>query len=109
MTNRERLISVLENKKPDFIPFASIDWFPDHPKYREFKRNGLCKLYSARTVSQMNSNVESFEEVLDTSNGHITKRNILRTPIGEIAQVSLDGWIQEYFLKTPADYRVMEY
>jgi hypothetical protein len=108
MTNRERLISVLENKKPDCIPLASIDWFSDH-RWSELKRSGLCKLSSARTVFDTTPNVESIEEVLDTSNGHITKRNILRTPIGEISQITMDGWVQEYFLKTPADYRIMEY
>jgi hypothetical protein len=41
--------------------------------------------------------------------GRAGQRTTLRTPVGDVSQVEVDGWVQEYYLKAPADYRVMEY
>jgi hypothetical protein len=111
MTNRERLIAALEGKRPDIIPITVNEQFvQENPsaEWEELYKRGLCMIPYVGTVMETATNVEHIRRT-EMWKGRQVERQIMRTPVGEISQVLLNGWVQEFFLKTPEDYRVMEY
>jgi len=113
MTNRERMMTVLAGERPDRIPLAIYGGYIDDASYHvwhPYIERGLCRMPRVTAVREIAPNVE--EVVIrerDMRGGYDIERFTLRTPVGELTQIRYNGWIQEYFLKTPRDYRVMEY
>ena len=94
---------------PERIPFTvNREFVTDDPAWEAIFAAGLCPIPYAHTVREEMTAVERVVEPLSWQ-GRPGRRVTLRTPAGEISQVETDGWVQEFFLKTPADYRVMEY
>jgi hypothetical protein len=109
MTPRDNLRAVLEGRVPERIPFTvNQEFVTDDPAWDGLFAAGLCPIPYVHTVREEMTEVERGVKPL-TWQGRTAQRVTLRTPVGEISQVEANGWVQEYFLKTPADYRVMEY
>ena len=111
-TSREDLIAALEGEQPERIPFTiyhrgCVLANPD-PAWEGLFAQGLCPVAFATVARRTTPNVERIVQA-QTWRGGPAERVILRTPVGEISQLSARGWVQEYWLKTPADYAVMEY
>lgn len=115
---RERLISALEGGTPHPIPYVTYsDFFPQTMDENEDASIRAWQplldagfgiwhfIYPLRTKWQ---DVER-EVIRERSDGRTLETELLRTPVGTLRQVRLDGWTQEYFLKGPEDYRVAEY
>jgi len=112
MTWRENLIAALEGTRPEHIPFTiyyrgCVLANPD-PAWEGLFAQGLCPVAFAAIARRTTPNVERIVQA-ETWHSGPAERVILRTPVGEISQLSARGWVQEYWLKTPADYAVMEY
>lgn len=109
MTNRENLIAALDGKKPERIPFTIYEDFGlTNPELDIFKKQGLSETSYCSFIKETTSNVEKIIRT-EENEGKKTEFITLRTPVGEISQISKNGWVQEFYLKTPEDYKVMEY
>ena len=109
MTNRERMTAVMNGQKPDKLPFAIYGETPTNdPVWCELYEQGLCIMPRVTVVKESFSSVETLV-THDAKNGYNIECRTIRTPIGEVREVYRNGWQQEFFLKTPADYRVMQY
>ena len=109
MTNRERMIAVLEGEMPDRIPLVTYDDYyrpRNDPLWDTLFQKGLCLMPRVPIVNLEMDEVERSVETF-TKDGRACEVITLRTAKGAIRQLSLDRWVQEYFLKTPEDYRVM--
>jgi hypothetical protein len=91
MTNREDLEVVLEGKRPARIPLAVYEMFVNgDPCWWELFAGGLCLIGEASTVKETLRNVE-LVRTSETWCGKPAERLILRTPVGEISQLSAGG------------------
>jgi hypothetical protein len=110
MSTRERLEAFWAGDRPDEIPFTIY-----HTKWQDAKNDpawgplfeaglGLTfKEYPFR-LERHDLQIVSAES---TENGARVRRIVWRTSEGEISARWKDDWQQEYWLKTPEDYRVM--
>lgn len=109
LTNRENLIAALEGGKPERIPFTTYaDFGFTEPGLSELERLGFCQSQYTGVVKEKTGNVERLLSQT-VCKGQPAETITLRTPVGQISQTSLNGWVQDYFLKTAQDYCVMEY
>ena len=110
MNTRDNLVVALQGDRPERIPFAVYsDFLNDDPSWEGLFAQGLCPMmWTATTRLVPPPDIERVVQPA-TWRGNLAVRTILRTPVGEITQLAAQGWVQEYWLKTPADYAVMEY
>jgi len=107
MTNRENLITALEGGKPERIPFTTYaDFGFTQPGLSELEKLGFSQTQYTGVVKETEINVERVVSKT-TWKGRESETVTLRTSLGDISQTSVNGWVQEYYLKTPRDYRVM--
>lgn len=113
---RDNLIVALEGEIPEHIPYTAYigDFLPDDPAWEGLYAHGLCATGWAHTFRQIAPDLGRVV-TQEPWGGYTAERVTLRTPVGEISQLSVTnelsmiGWVQEYFLKSPDDYRVMEH
>ena len=110
MNNRENLVRALEGGIPERIPYTIYsDFGMESAGLDRLMNLGLCQTGYVETVlSQPNGSVE-IKNFSREWNGKTVQVQSISTPLGVIEQISLGGWVQEYFLKKPEDYTVMEY
>lgn len=107
MTPRDNLIAALDGRRPERIPYTiNQEFVTDDPAWKTLFAAGLCRIPYVSTVREEWTGVERVVEPI-TWQGQPGRRVTLRTSQGEISQIEVNGWVQEYYLKTPADYRVM--
>ncbi len=107
MTHRDNLIAALDGQKPEWIPYTvNQEFVTDDPAWEALFAAGLCRIPYVHTVREEVPDVERGVEAV-TWRGQPGRRVTLRTSLGDISQIEVHGWVQEYYLKTPADYRVM--
>jgi hypothetical protein len=110
MTIQERLEAFWSGERPDRIPYTIYDWEWQHtrddPRWAELFRQGLGITWHFATHTSRRDGVEVINED-GTQDGQRLHRTRLRTPVGEVSEWFLDGWRQEFLLKTADDYRVM--
>lgn len=120
MTARENIIAALEGKTPDKTPLTIYDWnmgavTPDEleekmnqPAWRRLLDLGLSVRAHCPVVKTIEHGVDvSVSETRE--NGSVYRTETKKTPVGEIRHVTRDGWHHEDWLKTPEDYRVMQW
>ena len=111
-TIRERLEAFWSGEKPDTIPFTTYenkipsDW--SDPVIQQMFADGLGVLRFVPTWETRYRNVDVFDETTIV-NGQPMRRQVWRTPVGELDAIWVEGWHQKYFLETAQDYRVMTY
>lgn len=130
MTNRERILAVLDNKPLDQVPFSPrLDlWHNAHraagnlqPDWRDASLREIERDLGLATPAR-GGKIYTTEyddvEVVDTQEGQWHTVEYV-TPVGSVRTVSkrsdfhrqagMNEIVEEYPLKTPADYRVWEY
>ena len=110
MNNRENLVCALEGEIPERIPYTIYaDLGMESTGLDKLMDLGFCQtLYTETVLTQPEESVK-IKNYSREWNGKTAQVQSISTPLGMIEQVSLNGWVQEYFLKTPADYSIMEY
>ena len=112
-TIRERLEAFWSGERPDRIPFTTYenkiptDW--SDPVIRKMLREGLGVLRFVPTYeASYDSGIELIHQT-GQDGQRAVRRQIWRTPLGEVSALWTDDWQQKYFLETAEDYRVMIY
>lgn len=111
LTNRANLMAALEGEFPEYIPFTVNEEFctSDVAVWEELYSAGLCRVNYTSDIQQHGHGEVERTQSHEHQNGYSVERTTLRTPVGSITQLALDGWVQEYYLKEARDYRVLEY
>ena len=114
MTPRERVLAVLNGRKPDKIPFTIYESkIPQCGVERQLRNEGLCIVN--RTVSAYNMDFLNCvtEEIHHTENGKSLVRIVTRTPVGEVSTMresaGFTSWVHEKVFKQPEDYKVLKF
>ena len=111
MTAKELLTTTLNGGTPEITTFSLYSWMMDDPnsdRWRRLRDQGLGIIQHCGVVGHIEHGVENtFEDKRD--GGHHYRIHKKRTPVGTIQQVHLNGWHYESFIKTPKDYKVMQW
>lgn len=113
MLIRERLEAFLSGERPDRIPFTTYesklpaDW--SDPGIRGMLKDGLGVLRFVPTWTVRYGGDVQILEQNGWEGDRKVRRQIWRTPLGEVTARWTDDWQQKYFLETAIDYRVMAY
>ncbi|MFP4029439.1 MAG: hypothetical protein ACLFWL_16760 [Candidatus Brocadiia bacterium] len=109
MNIRQRIATALRGEQPDRVPFTAYEWmWGDEEKADVLIERGLGPTRHVETCRRQVPELQVEEEVWE-ENGHNWSRRIMHTPAGELERISMDGWTQEYFVKDPEDYEVVEW
>lgn len=109
---RQRLEAFWSGEKPDTIPFTTYeskipsDW--SDPVIQHMFADGLGVLRFIPTWETIYHQVDVIDETT-TVNGQPMRRQVWRTPVGELEAIWSQNWHQKYFLESADDYRVMTY
>jgi len=111
MTTRELITTVLNGETPEITPFGLYSWMMDDRNSERWRRvidQGLGLFEHCGVVGHREHGVENIFEERREGNNHyrIYKK---KTPVGTIQQVTLNGWHYEDLIKTPQDYKVMQW
>ncbi len=111
MTVRERMEAVWSGERPYQIPITLYEWLYSqterHPGWQSLFDQGLGLMYHIPTVKETFKG--GVERVFEEPSGTRRRREIWRTPVGEISQIWESGWRTKYLIETQDDYRVMSY
>jgi len=116
MNTKERILAALNWSEPDRVPLTVYDWLLPRGVNERLLREiglGLITRLPAHRVEHRQVEIVTREY---WENGRALIRRSIRTPVGEVSQLlepdrayGTSNWIQEHFIKTPEDYRVMEF
>lgn len=110
MTIRERIEAFWAGDRPDKIPYTIYSWerrgVKDDPAWRTMFKAGLGETCGFCTAVDRVEGVEHGHETYDEGGKHV-ERWTMRTPVGEICRTTVDGWDDQFWLKSAEDYRVM--
>lgn len=109
MTNRSRLEAAIQGLPVTHPVYATYDGFVTTRPHVDWPRLfalGLGQINHADVLRHEHPNLQIVESTRE-HNGHTRLDVRWITDIGELHQWYLDGWRQEFFIKTPADYRIM--
>jgi len=110
MTNRERILCALRGGTPDRVPFTTYEWMfsADDPELRPLVERGLGLTRHVNTCNRRTPEVR-WEETTFSRDGRTWRRRVMKTPIGDLEELYIENWRQEFFIKKPADYKVLEF
>lgn len=112
MTIRERLEAFWSGERPDQIPYTIYqnEWrhVSDDPAWLPMFENGLGVTWLFTSYRSRTEETETAEQEYQEA-GNLVRRQVTRTPVGEISATWTDGWQRKYWLETADDYRVMTY
>ncbi len=117
MSTRDNITTALNGGVPDRTPLTFYSWmvtgdsadkdgllFEDSWKRLYDLGLGIC--YHARVIREVQHGVEDSVETRQEGGDTITIQR-KKTPVGTIEQLFRNGWHREYWIKGPADYKVM--
>jgi hypothetical protein len=120
MTPRESLITALEGGTPDTTPLTVYDWNMGavtadelaakmlEPAWQRLIEQGLTVRCHCPVVKAIEHGVQCSAEESEVD-GTLFRRETKKTPVGRIERTTRDGWHNEDWIKTPADYRVQQW
>jgi hypothetical protein len=115
MTTRERILSALSCRTVDRVPLTVYDILFEQSgiplgdeRVVALCEKGLGIIRHVEPYTIRNPGVQTFTERY-TEHGETWTLTRLVTPVGEISTRLRRDWVQEYYLKSVADYPVMEY
>jgi uroporphyrinogen-III decarboxylase len=115
MDVRERILAAMTWEEPDQVPLTIYDWMiPRGTAERELREMGLG-IITRLPAHRVEHREVQFDSTEYWDRGRHLVRRTIRTPVGEVSQVSqLDAaygstWILEHYIKHPEDYAVMEF
>ncbi|MCD4685991.1 MAG: hypothetical protein K8S97_08645 [Anaerolineae bacterium] len=112
ITIRERLEAFWSGERPSAIPFTTYesiipsDW--RDPVIQQMFADGLGVLRSVPNWDAVYHNVDVTDDTT-TIDGQTQRRQVWRTPVGDVDARWVDHWQEKHVLETAADYRVMTY
>ncbi len=115
MDTRERLLTALRGGEPDRVPLTIYDWMLPRGEAERLLRESGVGLIMRPAVHRVEYRQVEFSTREYWDHGRRLLRKGIHTPVGEVFQVvdpeaAYDStWILEHFIKTPEDYRVMEF
>lgn len=107
---RDKLQRALAGKSVDGPVYVAYDSFIDNYKkidWNKFLDLGLGRVNHARILECQMPNLDIIESNSFVE-GHERKKVRWITDIGELTETYMDGWQQEYFIKEPNDYKIMQ-
>jgi hypothetical protein len=116
MTIKERILTALTWGLPDRVPLTVYDWLlPRGEAERRLRESGVGLIVRLPPHRTAHHNVE-IRTCEYYEQGQKRVRRTIHTPVGDAWETltpddayGTSNWIQEYLVKTPADYRVLEY
>ncbi|MCL5994631.1 MAG: hypothetical protein M1546_01080 [Chloroflexi bacterium] len=115
MTNRQRVLAVLNGERPDKVPFTIYDWkIPWGYDKRKLCERGLVMMERYAGCRAEYPHCE-FTMLTYTENGRKYEREIIKTPKGEISSLFMPGTTCnvrkqiEYWIRSEADYEPLIY
>ncbi len=118
MNLRERLMTVYRGGKADRVPWTIYDWilYAACPgKGNPFEKDGLTLLGCATLIKETYDNTVTIDQKQIGSGKDRKITTTIKTPVGEVTEIagfdpSFDSkWITKHFIKSPEDYKVMQY
>jgi len=128
MTIKERILSVYNNQMPDKMPIGIYNRYHRYGEVERVARNnglGILDFYPVVSLLAPPWHVKpgyvsevknaSFEIKIIWDKGKQTEIRTFETPVGNISQQIVkdtaygSDWIQKHYLKTPEDYKIMQY
>lgn len=116
MTIKERILTAMTWGLPDQVPLTVYDWILPRGQAERALREagvGLIVRLPAHRVEHRNVQIRTCEYY---EQGQKRTRRTVHTPVGDAWEVltpdaayGTSNWIQEYLVKSPSDYRVLEY
>ena len=112
MNITERMDAFWSGERPDQIPYTIYqgEWrqAAGDPAWQDLYAAGLGVTWHIASFRSETPDLEVVDEEA-IEDGKRVRRQIQRTPVGEICATWVEGWHHKYLLETPADYRVMTY
>ena len=113
MNIRERMEAFWAGERPDRIPYAIYDWEwrtsdTKDGKWKEMFDAGLGLIWHMDIFKTENKKVKMLTENY-LEDGKKVRKEIMRTPIGEVYQTYVNDWHHKYWIETAEDYKVMTY
>jgi uroporphyrinogen-III decarboxylase len=115
MDIRERILAAMTWQEPDRVPFTIYDWMiPRGSAERELREMGLG-IITRLPAHRVEHREVQYDSTEYWEGGRHLLRRTIRTPVGEVSQVSQleaaygSTWILEHFVKRPEDYATMEF
>ena len=114
MTPRQRVLAVLEGRRPDKVPFTIYESkIPQCAVERRLRNEGLCIVNRHHGGCKDQTPNCSWETFRYDENGRPRVRHVIRTPVGEVSTVSepadFTSWTLEHFFRGPEDYKVLRF
>ncbi len=117
MNTREDIIAALNGGTPDVTPLTFYSWMVTMDKKEneallfadQWKRlydMGLGICHHVCVIKEVQHGVKDSAKTTKVGSD-VIETQIKETPVGTIQQSSINGWHHEYWIKTPADYKVM--
>lgn len=117
MTTRKNIFAALNGGTPDVTPLTFYSWMVTMDKKKnehllfedQWKRlydMGLGICHHVRVIKEVQHGVTDSVKT-EKIGSDVIETQIKETPVGTIQQSSKNGWHHEYWIKTPADYKVM--
>jgi hypothetical protein len=113
MTVRENLITVLEGGTPEKTPLSIYNWNMnavtaeeladrlEDPEWRRLLDMGLALTHHCEILEAVEHGVET---KVERDGDSVVETKI--TPLGSVRQVHRGDWQEEFWIKTPDDYRI---
>jgi hypothetical protein len=114
MTPRQRVLAVLQGRRPDKVPFTVYESkIPQCAVERRLRDEGLCivnRHFPPFTRQAPNCTEQTLHY---TETGRPRARTVIRTPVGEVSTVGepagFTTWTIEKLFKRPEDYKVLRF
>ena len=115
MNVKERILTAMHWGEPDRVPLTVYEWMlPRGTTERLLREHGVGLIVRFPPQRIEHRNVEILTREYQEQGKKLIRRTI-RTPVGEVWQTlepdpayGTSNWIQEHFIKSPDDYRVIE-
>jgi uroporphyrinogen-III decarboxylase len=113
---KERVLTAMHWGEPDRVPLTVYEWMlPRGTTERLLREHGVGLIVRLPPNRIAHRDVEILTREYQEQGKKLIRRTI-RTPVGEVWQTlepdpayGTANWIQEHFIKSPDDYRVLEF
>lgn len=121
MTSKERMISAIQNRKPDRLPVTIHQWQSYHLKkymngMSDIQANRNCGLDASINyfeISKQDARQWKISSRITQGNGYYVTQYTIETPNGILTASegtnAMTTWVMEHLIKKPEDIRLLKY